>query len=351
MSILITGGAGYIGSHFAWECADNNEPIVVLDNLVTGFRWAVPKQATFILGDVDDQVLVEEIIHEHKVDTIVHFAGSVVVPESLVNPLKYYENNTGVTRDLLETAVRCGIKQFIFSSTAAVYEAPPTLDAVDELANLAPSSPYGMSKWMSEMMIRDVSIAHGMRYVMLRYFNVAGADPQGRTGLSTRGATHVMKLACETAAGKRHHFDVYGTDYDTPDGSAIRDFIHVSDLANAHYVAVQFLRNGGLKFTGNVGYGVGHSVLDVVEAVKRVSGVDFDVHLKPRRAGDIPAIVADSSRMQRRLNWSPRFDQLDEIVKHALAWENRLSHEKLAANGDAKLAPDLEVLMDKITLV
>ncbi|MGI9365849.1 MAG: UDP-glucose 4-epimerase GalE [Rhizobiaceae bacterium] len=369
MSILVTGGAGYIGSHFAWECVDQDESIVVLDNLVTGFKWAVPEQATFIDGDIKDQALVENIIHEYKVDTIVHFAGSVVVPESLVKPLKYYENNTGSTRDLLETAVRCGVKQFIFSSTAAVYEAPATLDAVNELATMAPVSPYGMSKWMSEMMIRDVSVAHGMRYVILRYFNVAGADPRGRTGLSTRGATHVMKLACEAAAGNRDHFDVYGTDYDTPDGSAVRDFIHVSDLVNAHYVAVRFLRNGGLKFTGNVGYGVGHSVLDVVEAVKRVSWVDFDVQLKPRRAGDIPAIVADSSRMQRRLNWSPRFNRLDDIVKHALAWEAQLKQSKTASAENAapnreqarqtcisveekaNLAPELDVLMDKITLV
>ena len=348
MSVLITGGAGYIGSHMVWECIDRGEDVVVLDNLVTGFEWAVAPKAKLVVGDIGDRTLVEKTIRDNKIDTIVHFAGSVVVPESIEKPLKYYENNTSRTRTLLETAVRCGIEQFIFSSTAAVYEAPNTLKPVDEIAPLVPSSPYGMSKLMSESMIRDVANAHGMRYVMLRYFNVAGADPAGRTGLSTRGATHVMKLACEAATGKRDHFDVYGTDYSTPDGSAIRDFIHVSDLANAHYMALQFLRKGGLKFTCNAGYSKGASVLDVVEAVKRVSGSDFDVRFMDRRAGDIPAIVADASRMTSRLNWQPQHTELDTIVRHALAWEEKLNVIKLDA---PSVAPQLDNLTDKVTLV
>lgn len=325
MTVLITGGAGYIGSHAVWECIDHGEDVVVLDNLVTGFAWAVAPQAKLIVGDVGDQSLVEDIIRTHKIDTIIHFAGSVVVPESFKDPLKYYNNNTGRTRLLVETAVRCGVEQFIFSSTAAVYAPVDELEPVDENAVLEPASPYGKSKLMSEMMIRDVAVAHPFRYVMLRYFNVAGSDPQGRTGLSTEGATHVMKLACEAATGKRPYFEVFGTDYDTPDGSSLRDFIHVSDLANAHYVAMTFLRSGGLKFTGNAGYSMGSSVLDVVAAVKRVSGVDFEVRLGERRHGDVPAMVADASRMMRRLEWKPRYRDLDTIVEHALAWEEKLS--------------------------
>jgi UDP-glucose 4-epimerase len=351
MSVLITGGAGYIGSHTAWDFVERGESVVVLDNLVTGFDWAMPPQATFVLGNVGDRALVEYTLRHHEVDTIVHFAGSVVVPESLEKPLKYYDNNTGNTRHLLESAVRCGVEQFIFSSTAAVYKAPQTLDSVDETAPLEPASPYGMSKLMSEMMIRDVSSAHGLRHVILRYFNVAGADPEGRTGLSTRGATHVMKLACETAIGKRDHFDVYGTDYDTPDGSAIRDFIHVSDLATAHYDALNFMRNGGERFTGNVGYGQGHSVLDIINAVKRVSGNDFEVRHRPRRTGDIPAIVADSSHIQHRLAWSPTYTDLDQIVEHALSWEEKLLTVNHQRHQDATLVPELNNLMDKITLI
>ena len=351
MSVLITGGAGYIGAHMVWECIDHGEDVVVLDNLITGFDWAVSPNAKLVIGDVGDRALVERTIKENNVDTIVHFAGSVVVPESLEKPLKYYENNTSRTRTLLETAVRCGIEQFIFSSTAAVYEAPTSLKAVDETAPLVPASPYGMSKLMSETMIRHVADAHGMRYVMLRYFNVAGADPTGRAGLSTRGATHVMKLACEAATGKRPHFEVYGSDYDTPDGSALRDFIHVSDLANAHYVALQFLRDGGRKFTGNAGYSKGHSVLDVIDAVKRVSGNDFDVQMKDRRKGDIPAIVADASRMMSRLNWKPKYEDLDTIVRHALAWETKLSARTAVGRDAPSIQPNLDNLTDKVTLV
>jgi len=324
MSVLITGGAGYIGSHMVWECVDRGEDVVVLDNLVTGFDWAVAPEAELIVGDVADSELVTRIIRDRNVDTVVHFAGSVVVPESFANPLAYYENNTARTRTLVDTVVKSGVEQFIFSSTAAVYAAPSDLTPVDEKSPIEPASPYGWSKHMSEVMIRDAAVAHGLRYVMLRYFNVVGADPQGRVGLSTKNATHVVKLACEAATGKRPHFDVLGTDYDTPDGSAIRDFIHVSDLAHAHYLALKFLRNGGRKFTGNAGYSKGTSVLGVVDAVKRMSGVDFEVRLQPRREGDIPAIVADASRLQSRLDWSPRYDHIDQIVTHALAWEETL---------------------------
>ncbi len=325
MSVLVTGGAGYIGSHMVWELIDHGEDVVVIDNLVTGFKWAIAPGVKLVEGDIADRRLVEQVIARNKVDAIIHFAGSVVVPESLENPLKYYDNNTCRTRNLIETAVRCGIDKFIFSSTAAVYAAPATLQPITEDAPLVPMSPYGASKLMSEMMLRDTALAHNMRYVMLRYFNVAGADPKARTGLSTKGATHLIKIACETAVGKRDGMDIYGTDYDTPDGSGIRDFIHVTDLVNAHYYALKFLRGGGLKFTGNCGYSRGYSVLEVVEAVKRISGSDFSVNLAPRREGDIPAIVADSSRMMKRLGWQPSHADLDAIITHALAWEKVLA--------------------------
>jgi len=331
MSILVTGGAGYIGSHMVWELIDHGEEVVVLDNLVTGFEWAVAPQAKLIIGNIADRALVENIIRDHNIDAIIHFAGSVVVPESVKNPLKYYHNNTSNTRTLIETAVRCNVEQFIFSSTAAVYAAPNNLQPIREDALLVPMTPYGTSKLMSEMMLRDTAKAHGMRYVMLRYFNVAGADPQVRTGLSTRGATHLIKIACEAATGKRDGMDMYGADYDTPDGSGIRDFIHVSDLVNAHYAALEFLRQGGRKFTGNCGYSKGYSVLEVIEAVKRISGNDFPVRIAARREGDIPAIVADSNRMMGRLNWQPRYANIDTIITHALAWEKKLAERDVDA--------------------
>ncbi|MEZ5871088.1 MAG: UDP-glucose 4-epimerase GalE [Nitratireductor sp.] len=331
MSVLVTGGAGYIGSHMVWELLDHGEDVTVLDNLCTGFQWAVPERARLVIGNVGDVDLVSDIIHEDKIDTIIHFAGSVVVPESIENPLKYYDNNTGQTRNLLEAAVRGGIDKFIFSSTAAVYGTPLTTGPIREDAILNPMSPYGSSKLMSEIMVRDTALAHGMRYVMLRYFNVAGSDPLKRTGQSTQGATHLIKIACEAATGNRNGMSVYGTDYDTPDGTCIRDFIHVSDLVNAHYSALNFLRQGGLKFTANCGYSQGYSVKQVIRMVKEVSGVDFDVFEERRRPGDIPALTANAHRIQSRLGWKPRFNDLRTIVETALAWEAELPQRRKVA--------------------
>ena len=325
MSVLVTGGAGYIGSHMVWELLDHGEETVVVDNFSTGFDWAVPERAKFVEGDAGDADLIGDLISDNKIDTIIHFAGSVVVPESVEKPLDYYRNNTANSQRLIETAVKCGIDKFIFSSTAAVYGAPLTDGPIREDAILNPMSPYGSSKLMTEIMLRDTALAHDMRYVMLRYFNVAGADPLRRTGQSTEGATHLIKVACEAATGKRNHMQVFGTDYDTPDGSCVRDFIHVSDLVNAHYAALNFLRQGGLKFTANCGYSKGYSVLEVIEAVKRVSGVDFPVVETKRRPGDIPALVANAHRIMSRLDWQPKHNSLDVIVETALDWEKVLA--------------------------
>lgn len=325
MSVLVTGGAGYIGSHMVWELLDHGEETVVVDNLSTGFDWAVPERAKFVEGDAGDAGLIGDLISDNRIDTIIHFAGSVVVPESVEKPLDYYRNNTANSQRLIETAVKCGIDKFIFSSTAAVYGAPLTDGPIREDAILNPMSPYGSSKLMTEIMLRDTALAHDMRYVMLRYFNVAGADPLKRTGQSTEGATHLIKVACEAATGKRNHMQVFGTDYDTPDGSCVRDFIHVSDLVNAHYAALNFLRQGGLKFTANCGYSKGYSVLEVIEAVKRVSGVDFPVVETKRRPGDIPALVANAHRIMSRLDWQPKHNSLDVIVETALDWEKVLA--------------------------
>ena len=331
MPVLVTGGAGYIGSHMVLELLDHGEEPVVIDNLTTGFEWAVPAGVTLVTGDVGNIDLVCDVIADHAIDTIVHFAGSVVVPESVDDPLKYYRNNTGNSRNLVEAAVKSGVTNFIFSSTAAVYGAPLTEGPIREDALLNPMSPYGSSKLMTEIMLRDIALAHDMRYVMLRYFNVAGADPAGRTGQSTQGATHLIKVACETALGKRPEMQIFGSDYDTPDGTCIRDFIHVSDLANAHLAALRFLRGGGRKFTANCGYSRGFSVAQVIDAVKRVSGTDFPVSVSKRRAGDIPALIANAHRISSRLNWQPRYQELDFIVDTALAWEKKLDARALDA--------------------
>lgn len=331
MSVLVTGGAGYIGSHMVWELLDHGEEVVVLDDLRTGFRWAVPDRTKLVVGDVGDTEMVSDLIGDERVEAVIHFAGSVQVPESVENPLKYYDNNTARTRNLLQAVVRRGIDKFIFSSTAAVYGAPTTTGPIREDAILNPMSPYGSSKLMSEIMVRDVSLAHDLRYVMLRYFNVAGADPKKRTGQSTAGATHLLKVACETALGKRSHMSIFGADYDTPDGTCVRDFIHVSDLVDAHYSALQFLRQGGLKFTANCGYSHGYSVREVVEAVQRISANPFRVVEERRRPGDIPSLVANSRRLTSRLGWKPKYDDLDVIIESALTWERELDERKQSA--------------------
>ena len=331
MTILVTGGAGYIGSHMVFELLDHGEKVVVIDNLTTGFDWAVPDRAELVIGNIGDKKLVERVIRDFDVEAVIHFAGSVVVPESVEKPLDYYENNTANSRNLLEAVVNCGLDKFIFSSTAAVYGTPLTTGPIREDAILNPMSPYGSSKLMTEIMVRDAALASNLRYVMLRYFNVAGCDPLKRTGQSTKGATHLIKIACETALGKRPYMGVFGTDYDTPDGTCIRDFIHVSDLVNAHYAALNFLRQGGLKFTANCGYSKGYSVREVVDAVKRVSSKDFPVVFEPRRAGDIPALTANSHRLMSRLSWSPRFDDLDTIIRTALDWESALEQRRRSA--------------------
>jgi UDP-glucose 4-epimerase len=323
MSVLVTGGAGYIGSHMVWQLIDAGEQVVVLDNLSTGFKWAVAPEAKLVQGDVGDEDLVGRIIAEHKVAAIIHFAGSIIVPESVSDPLKYYFNNTVKSRALIAAAVKGGVRHFIFSSTAAVY-GTPSVSPVPENAVLMPESPYGRSKLMTETMLADTGAAHDLRYVALRYFNVAGADPKGRTGQSTAGATHLIKVASETALGKRDAITVYGTDYPTADGTCVRDYIHVSDLAAAHSAALTHLRSGGQSLIANAGYGRGYSVLQVIDTVKRVSGREFKVVLGGRRAGDATAIIADPSRIKAEFGWKPQHDNLDQIIANALAWEAAL---------------------------
>ncbi|RAI45396.1 UDP-glucose 4-epimerase GalE [Rhodoplanes roseus] len=324
MSILVTGGAGYIGSHMVHALVDAGERVVVLDNLSTGFRSSVPREVPLVEGDTGDAGLVSRLIAEHGVDAIIHFAASIVVPESVAEPLKYYRNNTANSRSMIECAVRGGVKHFIFSSTAAVY-GNPTRVPVAEDDVLAPVSPYGSSKLMTEIMLRDATAAHGLGHVVLRYFNVAGADPLLRTGQSTKNATHLIKVAVETALGQRGKIDVFGTDYATPDGTCVRDYIHVSDLVAAHADALRYLRAGGAPVTVNCGYGRGFSVLQVIETVKRVAGVDFRVDLAPRRPGDPASIVAACDRARELLGWQPRHDDLQTIVEHALEWQKRLA--------------------------
>lgn len=331
MAILVTGGAGYIGSHMVFELLDHGEDVVVVDDLSTGFADAVPGRATLLAGNVGDSAFMQDVLRRHGIEAVIHFAGSVVVPESVADPLAYYHNNTCNTRSLLACTVEAGIDKFIFSSTAAVYGEPLTSGPIREDAVLNPMSPYGSSKLMSEIMIRDISLASDLRYVMLRYFNVAGADPAGRTGQSTEGATHLIKIACEAAAGKRPGMSIFGDDYDTPDGTCIRDFIHVSDLVSAHYAALNFLRQGGLKFTANCGYSRGFSVRQVIETVKKVSGSDFRVEVEGRRKGDIPALTANAHRLRSRLSWAPRHDDLETIIAHALAWEHNSSRMRRTA--------------------
>ncbi len=324
MTVLVTGGAGYIGSHMVWRLLDVGEDVVVLDCLSTGFRWAVPPAARFYLGDVADEALLKTIFAENDIEAIIHFAGSAVVPMSIEDPLAYYENNTGKTRALMSAAVRAGIRYFVFSSTAAVYGQQPADRPVSEDVPLRPESPYGQSKLMSELMLRDAAAAYDFRYVALRYFNVAGADPGGRAGQSTDGATHLIKVACEAALGRRRQVDIYGTDYATHDGTGVRDYIHVSDLVEAHLVALRHLRDGGRSLVANCGYGHGYSVLDVLNMVMRIYGRSFRIHIAPRRAGDMASIVADATLARRELGWVPKHDSLETIVRSSLDWELRL---------------------------
>lgn len=323
MTVMVTGGAGYIGSHMVLRLCDAGEDVVVLDNLTTGFDWAVDARATLVEGNVGDMDFVAKVIAQHKISEIIHFAGSIVVPESVQNPLKYYANNTANSRNLLEAAVKGGVKHFIFSSTAAVY-GMLGLEPVAETAPLNPTSPYGRSKWMTEMMLADVAAVHPITYGVLRYFNVAGADPKGRSGQSTPEATHLIKVAAQTALGQREYMQVFGTDYDTPDGTCVRDYIHVSDLVEAHALLLRNLRDGGDSTTMNCGYGRGYSVREVVDVVRQVSGVDFEVREVGRRPGDPAAIVAEADLARTVLHWQPAHEDLNEIVQSAYAWEKNL---------------------------
>jgi len=323
MTVLVTGGAGYIGSHMVHALLDAGERVIVLDNLSTGFDWSIPEGAPLVVGDTGDQALVSALIAEHAIEAIVHFAASIVVPDSVADPLGYYRNNTMNSRALIECAVRGGVRNLVFSSTAAVYGDPARVP-IDEDDPVRPLSPYGWSKLMTEIMLRDAGLAHGLRHVILRYFNVAGADPRLRTGQSTRSATHLIKVAVETALGRRPALQVFGTDYPTPDGTCIRDYIHVADLVGAHRDALAYLRAGGPSVTLNCGYGRGFSVLEVIETVKRVAGVDFKVELAGRRAGDPAQLTARCERARAVLGWRPQFDDLATIVDHALAWERKL---------------------------
>ena len=325
MGVLVTGGAGYIGSHMVLELLDAGEAVTVIDNLSTGFERGVPERAKLVVGDVGDAGLLQQVLAEDKIDVIIHFAGSIVVPESVRQPLQYYANNTCRSRTLIECAVNAGVKHFIFSSTAAVYGVPEE-SPVYEDAPLKPISPYGSSKMMTEIMLRDAAAAHDLHYVALRYFNVAGADPQLRSGQSTAQATHLIKIAAQAACGLRPYLEIFGEDYPTPDGTCIRDYVHVTDLARAHLAALAYLRDGGGPEVINCGYGRGFSVLQVIEAVKQVSGVDFSVRRGPRRAGDPAVLIAGAERVKEVLGWRPELNNLDTIVTHALNWEQQLKN-------------------------
>ena len=330
MAILVTGGAGYIGSHMVLALCDAGEEVVVLDDLSTGVRENVDQRARFVQGDVSDPLIVMRLIAEHRIRAVVHFAAKIVVPDSVVDPLDYYLANTAKTRALLAAITSAHVPHFVFSSTAAVY-GNVSQEPVGEETPAIPVSPYGASKLMSEIMLRDSAQAYGLKYVALRYFNVAGADPKGRSGQSTPRATHLIKVACETASAKRNGMEVFGTDYPTKDGTCIRDYIHVSDLVAAHMDALRYLKNGGDNQVLNCGYGNGYSVLEVIEMVKRLSGKDFPVAIAPARAGDPAAIVARADKIRSVLGWQPKYDDLETIVRHALAWEQKLPKKSAAA--------------------
>jgi UDP-glucose 4-epimerase len=329
MTVLITGGAGYIGSHMAYELLSSGEKIVVLDNLSTGFEWLLPHGVPFIKGNVGDATLLTSIFKQHAIDSIIHFAASIVVPESFADPLGYYRNNTINAHALIECAVNHGVRYLIFSSTSAVYGSTVPTPITEDTAT-EPESPYGWSKLMTERILRDVGDVTGLRYAILRYFNASGADPGLRTGPSTVNPTHLIKIAVETGLGKRPEMEVYGTDYPTPDGTCVRDYIHVSDLVAAHADALRYLRTGGTSHILNCGYGNGHSVLEVIDTVKRVIGSDFKVKYGPRRPGDRPISIAASDKIRSLLAWKPRYENLDTIIAHTVAWERHLSSRNSA---------------------
>lgn len=323
-AVLVTGGAGYIGSHAVLALCDAGWRVVVVDNLITGFRWAVDPRATFVEADIGDRDRIGAVLREQGIGAILHFAGSVVVPESVENPLKYYHNNTANSRSLIQSAVEAGVRHIIFSSTAATYGIPDAIPIAEDSAT-RPINPYGMSKLMTEAMLGDVAVAHPVNFCALRYFNVAGADPAGRSGQSTVGATHLIKIGVEAALGKRDKVAVFGTDFATTDGTGVRDYIHVSDLADAHLHALDLLiADPAQSHIMNCGYSRGFSVLEVLDAVDRVAGVTLTRELGPRRAGDPDALVADNSRILARTGWRPRHADLDGIVRDALAWEKTL---------------------------
>ena len=323
--VLVTGGAGYIGSHAVLALTDAGWPVAVLDDLSTGFRWAVPDGMAFYEGDIADTALLARIFDEQGTQAIMHFAGSIVVPESVADPLKYYDNNTARSRTLIQAAVEAGVPHFLFSSTATVY-GEPEIKPLTEDDPLQPVNPYGMSKLMTERILTDASKAHTLNHCVLRYFNVCGADPQARSGQSTAGATHLIKVAVEAVTGKRDHVSVFGDDYPTPDGTGIRDYIHVSDLAAAHVLALEALiAEPGRSLTMNVGYGRGFSVLEVLDAVDRATGSRVPRRQEPRRAGDVPSLISDPGRVRKITGWEPRHDDLETIVTHALAWERKLA--------------------------
>jgi UDP-glucose 4-epimerase len=332
LPVLVTGGAGYIGSHAVLALLDAGWPVAVIDNLSTGFRWAVPDGVPFYEGDIADEALLARIFAEQGTRAIMHFAGSIVVPESVSDPLKYYRNNTANSRTLMEAAVWARVPHFIFSSTATVY-GEPEVRPLDEAYPTVPVNPYGMSKWMTERMLADVSRAHPMNHGILRYFNVAGADPQARSGQSTEGATHLIKVAVECALGQRGHVAVFGNDYPTPDGTGLRDYIHVSDLAAAHLdLLAALIAEPERSLTMNCGYGRGFSVIEVLDAVDRVIGRKLDRRAEPRRPGDVASLVSDNRLILATLPWRPKYADLETIIRHALAWE-----EALAARRSARL--------------
>jgi UDP-glucose 4-epimerase len=321
--ILVTGGAGYIGSHVVRQLGAAGEAVITLDNLCTGFREAVTS-GELIVGETGDAALLDSIFAEHDIDTVMHFAAHTIVPESVADPLKYYGNNTCSSRTLLEAAQRHGVKHFVFSSTAAVYGIPAGGRASEDSPTM-PINPYGTSKLMTEWMLRDLAVAGGPSYVALRYFNVAGCDPEGRIGQSTPKATLLVKVACEAATGRRQGVSIFGTDYPTPDGTGLRDYIHVEDLASAHVDALTYLRNGGESTTLNCGYGHGYSVREVLQAVERAHGAPLNISEEARRAGDPPELVAVADKVRSVLGWQPRYDDLDTIVRTSLAWERKIA--------------------------